>query len=71
MVDLELLKQVIARKGIKYYVIAKELGISRHAFYTRMIGKTEFLASEIVKLTEILQLTREERDLIFFTKKVE
>lgn len=49
--------------------LANELGITPQAFRFKLRGETEFKASEIVKLSELLRLTdRETRD-IFLAKK--
>ena len=49
--------------------LARELNITPQAFRYKLHGDTEFKASEIVKLAELLRLTdRETRD-IFLAKK--
>lgn len=51
--------------------IAKELGVSRQAFYRKLNGDREFKASEVKKLAIILHLTSEEKDAIFFADYVD
>lgn len=51
--------------------IAKELGVSRQAFYKKLNGDREFKASEVKKLAAILHLTTEEKDAIFFADYVD
>lgn len=65
MTDVKLLTNAINRSGLKKEAIASKLGITRAALQKKAVGENEFKASEVVKLTEILGLTTEERDLIF------
>lgn len=53
--------------GMTVTAIAKKAGILRETLYNRMNGKGDFTASEIVSLTEVLQLTRADRDKIFLS----
>ena len=60
------LQTVIDSSGISISFISEKLGISRSAFYKKMRNETEFKASEIAKITEVLHLTDQQRDAIFF-----
>ena len=60
------LELAIKRAGITKRDIAKKLEISETALYHKLSGGVEFKASEIVKMKEILNLTNEQRDKIFF-----
>lgn len=71
MVDTERLRAKIDAAGITYKHIAAQIGISQQALRLKITNKNEFVASEIVKLSEILRLTRSERDSIFFNNKRE
>lgn len=71
MTDTRLLSQVINDSGITITAIAKKLGIIRESFYKKMNNETEFKASEIISLQNILSLTNQIRDNIFFAAKVE
>lgn len=68
MANLNMLKEKIIDSGISKTAIAKKIGISRETLYNRLKGKGEFSASEIVSLTEIFHMEKEERDEIFFSK---
>lgn len=68
MTNTKMLEAAIALSGIPKNVIAQKIGISRSAFFKKMRNESEFKATEIVKLQELLALTTEERNLIFFTK---
>lgn len=71
MTDSEKLNKVITESGMKITVIAKRLGITREGLYKKLNNKTEFKASEILAMQRILNLTNEDRDLIFFALEVE
>lgn len=65
MPDIERLKNKINESGIKVTAISEKTGISRETLYNRFNGTGEFKASEIVALTNVLNLTKDERDKIF------
>lgn len=67
MVNVELLREKIDQSGMSITFISEKCGISRETFYNRM-EKPDFKASEIVSLTNVLRLSREDRDLIFFNQ---
>lgn len=58
-------RAAVARADITNRSLAGYLGLSEQALYNKMSGKTEFKNSEIVKLTEILDLSMEDVNLIF------
>ncbi|MDU2333081.1 hypothetical protein [Veillonella sp.] len=60
------LKQIIDDKGYKLSYVASELSLTREALYKKLRGDTEFKASEIAKLVELLKLTGKETKNIFF-----
>lgn len=65
MTNVELLKDAINAAGIPRTALAAALGMSMPTFYNRISGKSEFTASEIVKATAALRLTKKQRDAIF------
>lgn len=65
------LKAVILEKGFTQEQIAEMLGMTIATFNYKVNNKSEFKASEIKKLGEILHLTAEEVNAIFFADKVE
>ena len=71
MTDKEKLMGKISESGIKLGFLCEQLGICRFTFSRKLANLSEFTASEIVKLTELLHLTPEERDAIFFAKRCE
>ena len=61
MTDSEALNKVIENSGLKLTFIARALKLSREGFYKKLNNQTEFKASEIVKMQEILNLSNEQR----------
>lgn len=71
MTNTNLLRKKLDESGYKLRFIARQLGITYQGFLKKINNETEFKASEIQSLKEILNLTDEERDMIFFTLNVE
>lgn len=69
MTDSEKLKKRIAESGVSISFIARKMGISREGLYKKINNKTEFKASEISRIKEVLGLSNCERDAIFFYYK--
>lgn len=69
MTNTELLKEAIENSGMSITFISDKMGISREGFYKKMNNLTEFKASEIMAFTEILGMSKEKRDCIFFEDK--
>lgn len=68
MTNVELLKEKVAKSGLKSSFIAEQLGISRTSWYNKLNGKYEFTAGEIKSLCNALHITSlRERDEIFFS----
>lgn len=65
------LKGKIVESGLNQTWIAEQLGITLATFNYKVNNKTEFKASEIKKLAEILHLTTDEVNENFFADKVE
>lgn len=71
MVDVGKLKSTIRESGITMVALSRKTGILRETLYNRLNGTGEFTASEIAALSLVLGLTTNERDEIFFARKVE
>ena len=69
MTDTQKLRDAIARSGLKYKFLAELLGITSFGFQKKIENQTEFKASEIIKLSDALNLVPKERDKIFFAQK--
>ena len=68
MIDEKLLREAIAESGIKTNHIASCLGHTVQTLGNKISGKTEFTVSEMQTICKLLNLTREKRDKIFFSK---
>lgn len=68
MVEVEKLKNIIDESGMTMVAIARKCNISRETLYRKVSGYSEFTASEIVRLTDILNLSKRERDDIFLSQ---
>ena len=66
-----LLREKIDACGFKLVFVAKQLGISYQAFLKKLNNETEFKASEVMILKEILHLTDDEVMEIFFGQNVD
>lgn len=64
--NLNLLEIKIKESGLKYQKIADALGISYYTLHKKLTGVTEFNASEIRAISDILNLAKEEKHNIFF-----
>ena len=71
MTDVQLLRKKMKDSGMTITSIAFKSGISRETLYNRMNKTPDFRASEIVALTQTLNLSKKERDCIFFNQNVE
>ena len=72
MTNTKMLRQKIEDSGLKISEILKRIGIK--SYYTlreKIENRKEFTASEIIKLCEILHLSNEDREAIFFANDVE
>lgn len=69
MTNGKMLRDKIDSLGISITFLANKIGCSRGHVYD-IIGGTECTASEIIKFSEALGLTKRERDNIFLQKRV-
>lgn len=66
MTNSQELKDRIAGNGLMLSFVCEKLGITYATLRRKINNKNEFTASEISTLTELLHLTDEERNRIFF-----
>lgn len=71
MTNTSLLRSKIDDSGYKLAYIAKQLGITYQGFLKKINNETEFKASEMQILRNLLNLTDAEFEQIFFTYGVE
>lgn len=70
MTNRELLRKRIKESGIKMKYLASECGITAQAFSSKMVGKSEFNATEMAVLREKLELSDGDFLTIFFDTEV-
>lgn len=69
MIKGNLLREKIDACGFKLVYVAKQVGVSYQAFLKKLNNETEFKASEVMILKELLHLTDDEVMEIFFYLK--
>lgn len=70
MTNVTLLQEEIEKCPKSPTEIAAEWGMSMPTYYSRVSGKSDFKASEIIAATKTFNLSRIRRDQIFLTKSV-
>lgn len=71
MTDFDALRKKINDSGMTIVAICEKSGMLRETLYNRFKGIGDFTATEMVALSNVLNLSNEERDAIFFAKQVE
>ena len=66
MTDTMLLREKIDQSGYRLRFIANKMGLTYQCFLNKINNKSEFKASEIQALHDLLDLTEDERIAIFF-----
>ena len=66
MTNTTLLKAKIDASGYKMKYIADRIGLTYQGFLNKIRNKTDFTASEIKGLCELLHIETEEMEQIFF-----
>ena len=66
MVNTQLLDDYIATSGLKVGYIVEKVGLSRQGFDKKRKGKTPFRVSEIYVISDLLRLTDDEKNKIFY-----
>lgn len=66
MTDSQILRDKIEQSGYKLGFIALSLNLTRQGLRKKLDNESEFKASEIQSLKNLLKLTNKERDEIFF-----
>lgn len=67
MTNTNLLRSKIDESGYKLTYLAEKCNLTYFGFMKKVNNETEFKASEIKTLKELLNLTNEEANKIFFT----
>lgn len=71
MTDTLYLKSILVRRGVTFEYVSEQMGLSKTSLSYKINNKRQFTATEIVKLSNILNLTANERDEIFFGENVD
>lgn len=66
MTDTRILRDRIKDSGLKYNYIARKMGLTAAGLQKKIENDTEFKASEVKSLAEMLSLSTEEKEAIFF-----
>lgn len=70
MTNTELLRAKVDQSGYKIRFIAEKVGITYQGLLNKINNRSEFRASEIQALYDLLKLTEKERVSIFFDQDV-
>lgn len=71
MTDSKKIKEYIAKCGFNVKSLAEKIGISHEALYQKIANERPFKASEIMSISDAMDLTSDERDAIFFAANVD
>lgn len=71
MTNTALLRSKIDESGYKLRFIAKQIGITYAGFLKKINNESEFKASEIQTLCDLLKINIQEKERIFFTVNVD
>ena len=69
MADVVKLKKLIDESGLRKGFIIEKLGISRQGFYKKETGQSDFTASEVAIMKDLLRLSDRETNAIFLRKE--
>lgn len=69
-IDTERLKAAIEKSGLRVGHISEQIGISRQSLYNKIAGKVAFRQSEVYVLCDLLKLTGEDGEKIFFPERL-
>ena len=65
MANCEMLKALIEQRGLKQRFLARQIGVSDTKMHKLLNGGTWKL-SDVIAISEVLNLTKKQRDEIFF-----
>ena len=71
MTNTTLLKKKIDTSGYKVIFLAEKVGLTPQGFYKKLKDGSEWTFSQVMILKDLLHLTNEEVDSIFFNEKEE
>ena len=71
MTNTELLRQYIEKSGLKRTFVANHIGLTLQGYLNKEKGKSEFTQSEIQGLCDLLSISEDDKERIFFAKIVD
>lgn len=71
MTNTELLKQKINDSGYKISFLAERVNLTPQGFYKKLKDGSDWTFSQVMILQDLLRLSKEEIDAIFFNPEVE
>lgn len=71
MTNTSLLEEYIEKSGYKKSFIAEKIGLTAYGFALKVNNKSEFKASEMTVLCELLKINAKDKEAIFFAKQVD
>lgn len=71
MTNTEILRRKMDSSGYKLTFIAKQCGLTYQGFMNKVNNTTDFTAPEIKTLRDLLKMTAEEAETIFFAGNVD
>ena len=71
MTDTQLLREKIGESGYKVAFISEKCGLTYQGFLNKVKGRSEFNADEIRSLRDVLSLSMEDVERIFFAEEVD
>lgn len=66
MTNGKMLKEIAKAKHITLQSIADAIGVSRQGLFKKIENRSEFKASEVMRISELLDLSEEQKKQIFF-----
>ena len=62
----KMLKEIAKAKHITLQSIADAIGVSRQGLFKKIENRSEFKASEVMRISELLDLSEKQKKQIFF-----
>jgi len=69
VINTELLRNTIKEKGVKYKYIASRCGITPYGLQKKIDNIYDFRLNEIIAICDVLDLSNEQKNKIFFISK--
>ena len=71
MTNTILLKRIIDNSGYKIVFLAEKVGLTPQGFYKKLKDGSDWSFTQVMILKDLLHLTREDINAIFFNSEVE